>query len=81
MKGFGGKRPLYVGSHEQGKKKGIGIGVGKGPNGGTIWGRKKKDFVFLAKLKFSKSIDPKKKHIYRIWSWKKIWALIDAAKY
>ena len=41
----------------------------------------KKDFVFLAKLKFSKSIDPKKKHIYRIWSWKKIWALIDAAKY
>ena len=26
----------------------------------------KKDFVFLAKLKFSKSIDPKKKHIYRI---------------
>ena len=42
--------------------------------------KKKKDFVILAKLKFSKNID-RKKSIFIGYDPEKFWVLINTAKY
>ena len=65
-----GLRPLQI--ERDSLVKMICLGF-KGPRG-SGWGLgqniKNKDSVVLIFVKFSKSIDLKKKHIYRIWSWK-----------
>ena len=64
--GLEGIRPLSVERSCVGKTIGLSFRLAKGSR--RVLGRneEKKDSVVLIFSKFSKSIDPKKKHIYRI---------------
>jgi hypothetical protein len=60
-KGFGGKRPVQVGSYELGKKKGLGFRGPKGSNRGPRSNRRKKRLCFFGKLKIQQIYRPQKK--------------------